>query len=497
MHASLLRTGVSPHKPSLCTYPRTPLLDRQRGAFAVMTAVLIVVLLAFCGLAMETSRLYNRKAELQTAADAIALAAAAKLNGTTEGIADARTAAEDAATTTQYAYTMSNVEWDEVALSFAASPDSDTWLSADAAALEANASKMFFVRVDTSRLEASHGSVMTLFFRIFPNGPTETNVGSVATAGRSSINVTPLAICAMSETRADARGTELVEFGFRRGVSYNLMKLNPTGTAAGLHFLVNPVALPGTTGASVMARMDVVEPFVCTGTLGVPTLESGRITVEPGFPLDSLSEELNSRFGSTAGSCQSSTAPPDSNIKQFTYSTAFPWMNSPPTEQSAVSQQHDGKLMTIADMPQTAIPVSTNAGAYGPLWVYAKPVIKDSRYVEGRPEPSNGYNRFTSDNWPTLYTPGAQRVKTGRSYPSTPYSSQIESPPGGGGLINRRVLNIPLLRCPVSTTTPATAEVAGIGRFFMTVSATGTDLHAEFAGLAHQTQLSGKVELYP
>ena len=473
----------------------------QRGAFAVMTAILLPVILALCGVAIELGMIYNRKVELQTAADIISFAAAAKLNGTVQGIAAARTAAEQAATSLQYGYSTSNVKWDDDAIRFSSRPDSETWLDAGAAATTMNASKMFFARVDTNKLDGEPGRIGTLFLRIFPSVPESTQVQSLATAGRSSINVTPLAICAMSDQPASARSTELVEYGFRRGVSYNLMKLNPGSQSTGANYLVNPLAFPGSPGSSVMERMDVVRPFVCTGTMGVPTLYGGTITVERGFPLTSLYRQLNSRFNSYTAPCLSSTSPPDSNIKQFDSATVFTWMDSAPTAQSAESRKYGGRLLTVADMPVVDIPATTTGGMYGPLWVYARPVIKDSRYVEGAQEPATGYGRFTATDWPTLYTPGAQRVKSGFSYPLTPYStaSHIDPPTGATGMANRRVLNIPLLRCPIMSGAGSVlrADVVAIGRFFMTVSATETDVYAEFAGVAHPASLSGEVELYP
>jgi Flp pilus assembly protein TadG len=51
----------------------------QRGAVAIITALSLVVLVGFAGLALDLGRLYVNKTELQNAADACALAAASKL----------------------------------------------------------------------------------------------------------------------------------------------------------------------------------------------------------------------------------------------------------------------------------------------------------------------------------------------------------------------------------------------------------------------------------
>jgi hypothetical protein len=61
------------------------------------------------------------------------------------------------------------------------------------------------------------------------------------------------------------------------------------------------------------------------------------------------------------------------------------------------------------------------------------------------------------------------------------------------GMPNRRVLNVPLLSCPVSGNS---ATVSGIGRFFMTVPSDGTHLYAEFAGLVQEQTLRVQVRLY-
>lgn len=472
-----------------------PRRKHQRGTFAVMTVVLVLIILYFCGLVVDLGRMYNRKVELQTAADTIALAAAVKLNGTTEGVDAALLAAEQVSENLLYEYNNSAVAWSQNAIKFGTLPGGDTWLDADTARQSTNAPKLFYVRVDTSSLDPSPGTVSLWFLHLLPSVRLTALVNSKAIAGRESINVMPLAICAMSETRGEARGTELVEYGYRRGVSYNLMKLNPNGTADGANYLINPLAPPGVAGASVMARMDVVRPFVCTGTLAMPTLAGGTVSVELGFPLESVFEQLNSRFNDYTDPCDPDTAPPDTNIKEFTYSTAFPWMSKPPTGQSAETREYNNKLMTIADIPADQIPSTTTGGMYGPLWVFAKAVIKDNGYQV--PEPDSGYNKFAVSNWSTLYTPGAQQAKSSPTYPSTPYTQQLEPPVGRTGVGNRRVLNVPLLRCPAPSNAPPNAEVLAVAKFFMTVSATADDLHAEFAGLAPPKTLVGHVKLYP
>jgi hypothetical protein len=68
---------------------------RQSGAILVMTTFFIVLLLGFSALAIDLGRLYVLRTEMQNAADAAALAAAAELDGNTNAISDAVLAAKN------------------------------------------------------------------------------------------------------------------------------------------------------------------------------------------------------------------------------------------------------------------------------------------------------------------------------------------------------------------------------------------------------------------
>ena len=477
-----------------------PRLYRQRGAFALMTAVLVLVILGFCGLAIDLGRVYNRKVELQGAADAAALAAAAELDGTAEGIDRAATAAADsAARNYRYNYAASSIEWNSAALRFSSARTDGTWLEAGEA--RTRPGDLFHVQVDTSRLAEHHGRVDTTLIQVLPSASASVQTRGLAVAGRTTINVTPLAICAMSTLPGTARGEELLEYGFRRGVSYNLMKLNPNENSKGANFLVNPVAAPGSQGKSLKTRLDVIRPFVCTGTIAMPRVTSGNITVEPDFPLPNVFNHLNSRFGSYSPPCTSAGAPPDTNVKEYTVSStanAVTWMTVKPAGQSAATATTDTRLFTVADLPSDTNEAIT-AEMYGPLWIYAK-AAKYSSYVEGKPEPApGGYATFTANttDWTKLYSPGPPTPKG--TYPSpvpAKNSNHTLAPSGLTGVADRRILNIPLLRCPVPSGSPAQAEVLAVARFYMTVQATGQDLFAEFTGLARPDALRGQVELY-
>lgn len=460
----------------------------EDGAIAIMAAFVIVVMIAMFGMALDLSRSYNRKIELQSAADAIALAAASALDGTPEGIDRAVAEAGLASGGFTFAYNQDSVSWSGAALTFGTSADSAPGDWAHAETAKAKASQVFFARVDTSALDASHARVQNFLMPVLSSALAETNVAALAVAGRDSLNVLPFAVCANSNTKAASLASgELVEYGFRRGISYNLMNLNPNGRSPE-NFLVNPVAPPGTVGTTMKNRMDVVAPFICTGRMAIPTLRGGEVTVERDFPLNQLYVHLNSRFGTYVTPCQSSTAPPDPNVKSFDLAAAT-WMKYRPDGLSANSLPGPtDPLLTVAEKPAGA-----TRTAYGPLWSYAKAAKYSSYVTYGGVEPAAGYATFSPTDWSVLYDPGKPEVQTYLT--PTPYQS-TGGPPTYKPSRNTRVLHVPLLQCPVSPGTSATASVVGIAKFFMTVPATTSALYAEFAGMDTETALTSNVRLY-
>ncbi|MRX07440.1 pilus assembly protein TadE [Pseudoduganella sp. FT25W] len=480
---------------------------RQRGVIAVLCCAMALGMLAMFGLALDLAMLYNRKAELQALANATALAAARELNGTSAGIANATAAATTAALGFRYQYNRQAVAWSGDALRFAAAAGTadDGWT--DAAGAQAAPLGMMYAKVDTRALQGNAGVVATMFMLLTPDGPFSVSTTARAVAGRVSTLVTPLAICAQSPAAAAARANvagngsydELVEFGFRRGVAYDLMNLNPDG-ATPENFLIDPLAPPGVAGTAAHFASDVVGPFICAGQLPMPTVMGGRLTLRRGFPLDTFAAHLNSRFDDyTEHACTAEGAPPDSNIMPFDKAT-ITWMTPAPSTQSADSWQSGGKLWTRADpLPGDA---SNSASLYGALWAFAR-AVPYSAYAAQPVEPASGYNGFAVSAWSKLYAPGppsavgyptsltvAPYVLTGSSTFRAPTTPEHQP-----GVARRRVLNVALLDCPVAAGAITSASVRGVGRFFMTVPATASRLSAEFGGAVPASALSGAVEL--
>jgi Flp pilus assembly protein TadG len=488
-----------------CTFPqRRPGIKRQNGAVAVMFVGSLTAIIGFLGLALDLSRVYNRKIEMQGVADTIALAAAEKLNGKSSGVSNALAAAQDimqvGSYKPRYNYTQP-MDWSDAAIKFGRSVNGSTvWL--DAGEATASPDDVIYVKVDTNALDAAYGRVDMLFMPVVSSTLTSVSVSHAAVAGRSRLSVTPLAICAMSDTpqapRPNASGNvELVEWGFRRGVSYDLMNMNYKGSAPA-NFLVDPIAAPGPGSSSTNFALSTVAPYVCTGTVALPKVSNASVSVQSGFPLASLFIHLNSRFDVFDGQCEPNAAPPDTNVRQYTAGAAgnVGWMSPKPTlpraKPSATTTSPPG-LQTIADLPS---PNNQLPGNYGPLWANARAVPWSSA---GQTEPAAGYPPFaaTAAIWTSLYAtgPGLSAYPAGAT--ATPYSAggafaQVPSLAHRPGIKNRRVLNIPLLACPV---TGSVATVVGIGKFFMTIPADANIISAEFAGLASEHQLGGPVEI--
>jgi len=480
-------------------------IKRETGAIAIMTVVLLPVIFGFFMLALDLSRVYNRKAEMQTFADAVALAAAKKLDGTSAGITAALDAAQavvaDQENGPKYAYVQRMV-WENAAIKFGASRDGSGGWKTDGEATNSPAGLMF-VRVDTSLLTRPYGKVDMFFAPIVSSSFGSVEISHVTIAGKSRLGVTPLAICAMSTDphgrRQNSNGTqydELLEYGFRRGVGYDLMKLNPNGSTP-TSFQVDPIALAGSGSTPTNFDAAIYKPYICTGTMAVPKVTGATVHVQSLFPVNTYYTDLNSRFDPYTGTCDINTSPPDSNVKQYPFA-GVSWMSLKATAQVAIQDVlATTKVQTVAEI----WPVNhSSAVDYGALWTFARAVPWTSFENQGPTEPPGGYTPFdaTSSIWSKLY--GSSSAVSG--YPSSPPyfmtsgSSYFQTPTTTArkpGTMYRRILNIPLLSCPV---TGSTATALAIGKFLMTIQASSTAVYAEFGGITTEDQLGGPVEIY-
>ncbi|KQQ32355.1 hypothetical protein ASF61_15025 [Duganella sp. Leaf126] len=477
----------------------------QGGVTALMFIMTVVGLLALSGMVLDVGLLYHRRQELDLMARTVAVAAAGQLNGNSAGIDKALEQGADALRKLSYRYGTRTPAWRDDMLSFGPAADG-SWR--DAAGARSGPAGLTHVRADTARLDAPVGSVTLFIMRLLSPRFASMAVATTAVAARTGIDVLPLALCAMSSQPGAARTNpgppvtvELVEYGFRRGVAYDLMQLNPHGIDPA-NFLVDPFRAPGQAGAASAAAAgtpaaSAVGPYVCTGQLAfAPLLAGAALKVAQPFPLALLYRQLNSRFGQYDSSvCSAATAMVDRNPKSYQRDQAVPWMSAMPDEQGAQTTTTGNQRRTIADL--AAPPAGVQARMYGPLWAYAR-AVPFSAWSAGADEPAGGYPSFGPGDWASLYGPSAPAAK---NYPgATPYLStsgaNYQLPPvGQKGQSNRRVLHVPLLACPVTGSGSASASMLAVAKFLMTVPATPTALYAEFGGLAPVSALGGPVEL--
>lgn len=465
----------------------------QRGAITIMLALLLVAMLALMGFSLDLARAYDRRVELQALADATALTAARSLDGSLQGIANAASNAEQVVAGNRYQSRSKAFAWSDDLLRFSEDPDAAEadWLEAGAID-SSRAARIRYARIDTAGISDGTGEVRTTFLNLLRRGH-HLALRAVAVAGRESSQVAPLGVCAMNPTRYTQRvhnagvNNELVEHGFRRGVGYNLLNLNPDGPTA-VNFLVNPVDVPPQANNSSHFANSFVAPYLCTGTMSVPA--NGELYVSQPFPA-TLIGALNARFNQYgSGLCNAVSAPPDLNLRVFNGLYGGWWMNAVPAAVSAKSVLQNNKLVTIADAAvPSPLPSNTDMGT---LWAFSRPVAYDPS------KPNFAGAPFVRADWPFLYPTNPAAQSSFALDDPLPYlwhnSPHLVLSPVTAHR-NRRILYIPLLACPVSG---SKATVLAVGKFLMTAPATSTPLavHAEFGGLIREGELLNSVVLY-
>ena len=480
--------------------PRAP-RSTERGAFGILYAVMLPVMLGMVGLAVDLSIVYARGHELQAIADGAALAAARALDGTAAGLETAKANARSTARRAEYRFLHSEtIEWSSAALTVGATPEGP-WVAADAVSAT-ELPTMYYARVDTSALDAMYGKVGITFLKVV-GVDGEYHLSRRAVAGRRDSAIAPLAICALDAAAESYRENvaaggydEYIEFGFRRGVGYNLLDLAPDSGSGVKHYSVNPLDFPPAPAVASHHTDSALRPFVCTGTVPAPAVLAGsQVYVREQFP-STLLTELNSRFADyTGGSvCTKFNAPPDANIIDFRGPYALHWMGATTTALRGSAKPHEanGRRATIADAEPSALPAVILPADYGPLWAFTRP-LRFNRATGQAGAP------FTRSDWNKLYpvTSGTLSSSYGKS--QSPYDANASphrlSPAPIYGIDQRRVLNVALLECPVSG---SSARVLGIGRFLMTSPATASPaaIHAEFGGATSFGALAASAVLY-
>ena len=486
---------------------------KQKGAVAIVLGLSLVTLFAMGGVVLDLGHLYIAKSELQNAADAAALSGAKELKETAASIDLAVSKARAIGLKNNYNFsTAVDLDNSDSSLEIQFGPSPDGPWSTIAQSRSAPAGKTF-IQVDT-RSKSLNTYLMRVLTTANANFDTVSTFG-YAVAGRYVVDISPIGVCAIDpNTKGGIRtGTnELTEFGFRRGVSYNIPSLNPLGSPRD-PFFINPTAYPGGPIACTGSQSNVpnTASSLCTGTsTAIPTLSgSPSVYVNTGASV-SLERAINSRFNQPAAAAPTSPcnagavvggAPPDSNIKSYIQSVASNWIEQ---TGSTYPSRQTIEINTTTLKPVDYPNLSPLAAKYGVLWSFnpaVQAVGSSPNATEGAPfAPTNA-------NWALLYNNNVTTFPSGNnlldpSYPNsrTPYDAPYEKTAGiyftapvSGGVKYRRVLNVAILNCLGYSSGGAcssTLPVKGIGRFFMLSPANlnpggGQDpkIEVEFAGL--------------
>lgn len=464
---------------------------KQGGAVAIMVGLLsFFMLIGMLGIAVDLSQLYSRKTELQNAADAAALSGAKDLNQTAAGVAKAINDAIATFAQNSGSNLIGGIAITAANIRVGSCPNpSDrlplrnpncSFVAASSVTSDALAAGMTFIEVDTG----NHSNATYFMPTHLLQGTATTGVGTYgyAVAGRFVQNVTPIAVCAITKTKyIDYPTGERLEYGFRRGVSYNIIDLDPLGGSPN-KFLLNPVDVPPGACNPSHASASFTNPFLCMGNSAVASniATSPTVYVNTGFS-SSADAQLNSRFDVFGGAskCDPATAPPDTNIKQYTHGANPPWMAPDTTTQDFVGQtNHIPDYFNIAN---PTVPKAMTYTNYGVLSSYTQALKSDGSNFAA-----------TNINWNQLYSaPLGATPPT--SYPSpSPYLSGLsaysQKPSGanGTGVAGRRMLNLVIVDCTTlsGSGSCATIKALGIGRFFMTQRANlPGSIITEYAGL--------------
>jgi Flp pilus assembly protein TadG len=162
-------------------------MQRQRGAFLVLFVAVLVLVFGTMGMLVDVSRAYVRRAELQVAVDAAALAAAQHLKGIPGGTyAGAEAAAAAPAVRNRYNFYSADIIFTAATIRFGSGPQAATWYSAAAA----GAPGLKYVRVSSSgQPDAAFGKLDVLLLGLLgslgfaDDVPPELTVSAQAVAG--------------------------------------------------------------------------------------------------------------------------------------------------------------------------------------------------------------------------------------------------------------------------------------------------------------------------
>ncbi|HJV84028.1 MAG TPA: Tad domain-containing protein [Noviherbaspirillum sp.] len=498
------------------------LMKRQEGAIAIMAGILLFVLVGMLALAVDLGHVYIARTGLQNGADAAALAGARQLNDSLAGINAGVADAIGIARHNEYDFTKAvGTDASDAGLTIRVGdcPDDGCMRTLDTVTSDAAAFGLSYMEVSTGNrsLDSWFAGIWNIL---------NFDVSARAVAGRYVIKSASIGVCAVS--------TDVTtEFGFIRGVAYNVPDLNPLSN--GVPIWINPVDTPGSgTCDPKNGNTPVLAPYVCTGRSAIDVkIPGGYVWVNTGSQAV-MNGPLNSRFADpkayTGGqACDPSSAPPDVNVQQYDCvgpkvtlpvdlaqvpcdknlpgglsATTVDWMNPTPAGQTIGIWSgganpgkpfyfpHDVAVDPASSGTRPPAPTAADFANYGVLWSAVHEM-----------NASTGEDRTTAD-WPALYGGSANA-----NYPDPPPYLQtsgtyFRAPPPGSYTprAGRRVLNLAIINCSGITGMAGQScsqklPLLGVGRFFMQKQANlPKELVGEFVGLATPPLPSAQITLF-
>jgi len=480
------------------------LKNRQGGAVAVMVGISMVMLVGFLALVIDLGHLYIAKTELQNAADAAALSGAKQLNGTYSSCCDTTNLNSGVnkaiAIAAQNRYDFSKpVDITIANISVGNCPDprpvadGGCMVSASSVTNDTMAANKYFIKVDTGSRPLD-----TWFANIWNTFTTRTF--GMAVAGRTKINITPIAMCAVDVRQCPCLSGETncgagnQQCGYEAGKAYHVAGVNPIGP--GTPIWIDPAATSMATCDST--NTNETRPFVCRGEAFVSSTPGEYVYTNTGTgPLSSL----DSRFGDypSEGKCDRSTAPPDSNIQEYAYQLFddFRTTYTNPSDRNPYANPGVGqKIMSdwMTPMPgaQTSVCTQTGTDQYGGK-IYNCPWSANGVYWSAsRPDPAvSTPGVATNSNYPVTGTPYSQ------TNPATPPGYFSPPIPNTPSLAGRRLINLMVVQCEAAGGVCRPAKIRMVGQFLLqTRASVANDLNMEFNRKVSQDEIQGGVQLY-
>lgn len=434
---------------------------QQRGAVLLVVTFSLIVLFGLAALVLDVSRMYIIKSQLQNAADAGALRAAKVLDGTLPGLATAESKAREAARNNGLLMAANPLADSDIQVQFATTPFPADWSAADAAC-RSNAYSCLFARVDTSA-----ANISSFFAGII--GVESNAARALAVAGRFTVDVMPLAVCAIDLDKCPPSNQAC---GYVKGLSYKISEINPIGP--GTLYWLDPMA---TTPSCTITSSNETRPFVCQGKVSAQLLTSPTVYTNTGISSGPLLAAMDSRFGDydPQGQCSPDTAPPDTNVMQYLCQSGgnCPIASNTPSVTANWADPIASRQAAQRTSPAGVMPMIINNE--GVVWSASRP---ETAAISGR--------------------------SANASYPvaGTPYTQITQGPAGPGATFafpERRLINMIIVECQTAGGVCRPAPVKGVGKFFLTRKtniSSDKEIYAEFVRMLTTAELNSEIKLY-